>query len=242
MEHGSTLLSRLAEAARSLDDRQGLPLTARQSVELAVRLVSGCDAAGITRVQGKSVYTVAETHPIARSGDELQYHFGEGPCLEALGDVEYIRSDDVASDPRWPRWGPRAHRELGVGSMLSLRLFTADATVGALNLYALQKESFSDVSHLEGRTLAAQCAVAMASADTIDNLHVAVRHRTTIGQAQGILMERFSIDADNALAVLTRLSQDHNEKLYDLASQIVTTRNVPHTGTKRHLQDGGATA
>jgi AmiR/NasT family two-component response regulator len=111
--------------------------------------------------------------------------------------------------------------------MLSLRLFTADTTVGALNLYALQPHSFSEVSHLEGGTLAAQCAVAMASADTIDNLHVAVRHRTTIGQAQGILMERFSLEPDPAFAVLTRLSQDHNEKLYDLACRIVATRNVP---------------
>lgn len=227
MEYHQALLGRLAEAARSLDDRQGLPLTAAQAVSLATRLINGCDAAGITRMQGKRVFTIAETHPLAQAGDELQYHFGEGPCLDALTESDHIRSDDLSTDTRWPRWAPRAHQELGIGSMLSLRLFTADSTVGALNLYAMQSHSFSEVSHLEAGTLTAQCAVAMASADTIDNLQVAVRHRTTIGQAQGILMERFSLDADKAFAVLTRMSQDNNEKLYDLARRIVETRSVP---------------
>lgn len=227
MDHDHALLGQLAEAARSLDDRQGLPLTAQQAVDLAARLISGCDAAAITRVQGKRVFTIAETHPLAKAGDDLQYQFGEGPCLDALEEINYVRSDDLGEESRWPQWAPRAQRELGVRSMLSLRLFTADTTVGALNLYALQPHSFSEVSHLEGGTLAAQCAVAMASADTIDNLHVAVRHRTTIGQAQGILMERFSLEPDHAFAVLTRLSQDHNEKLYDLACRIVATRSVP---------------
>lgn len=227
MEHHQALLGRLAEAARSLDDRHGLPLTASQAVTLATRLVNGCDAAGITRVEGKRVFTLAATNDLVRSGDELQYHFGEGPCLDALTDIDHVRSDDLAIETRWPRWTPRAHRELGVGSMLSVRLFTADSKVGALNLYAMSAHSFSEVSHLEAGTLAAQCAVAMASADTIDNLQVAVRHRTTIGQAQGILMERFSLDEDNAFAVLTRLSQDNNEKLYDLACRIVATRSLP---------------
>jgi response regulator NasT len=51
--------------------------------------------------------------------------------------------------------------------------------------------------------------------------------RTLIGQAQGILMERFSLDADRAFQVLRRYSQDGNVKLAEVARRVVQTGALP---------------
>ena len=54
----------------------------------------------------------------------------------------------------------------------------------------------------------------------------AVATRTTIGQAQGILMERFDIDADQAFSVLRRYSQAENVPLREVAARLVDDRRV----------------
>jgi AmiR/NasT family two-component response regulator len=51
--------------------------------------------------------------------------------------------------------------------------------------------------------------------------------RTIIGQAEGILMERLMITADQAFGVLSRLSQQSNVKLRDLARNLVETGEIP---------------
>ena len=50
-----------------------------------------------------------------------------------------------------------------------------------------------------------------------------------IGQATGILMERFDLEPDRAFSVLSRMSQQRNVKLREVAEQIVETRQVPTT-------------
>lgn len=74
-----------------------------------------------------------------------------------------------------------------------------------------------------------------AAVDEIENLRGAVAHRTTIGQATGILMERFGLDADTAFATLAQLSQETNRKLYDIADELAhetrTPAAVPDPGT-----------
>ncbi len=64
----------------------------------------------------------------------------------------------------------------------------------------------------------------------VEQLEVAVDHRTTIGQAQGILMARLDIDADAAFDYLKRLSMDSNQKLIDIAEVIAETRALPDVG------------
>ncbi len=65
--------------------------------------------------------------------------------------------------------------------------------------------------------------------ELIAQLQEAVEHRTVIGQALGILMERFDFDADEAFAYLSRCSQEQNRKLYDIAVEFVRLRELPQT-------------
>ena len=59
--------------------------------------------------------------------------------------------------------------------------------------------------------------------------------RDLIGQAKGILMQQYSIDSDQAFRLLTRISQNTNELLRNVAEQLITTRQIrglrpPHLG------------
>jgi AmiR/NasT family two-component response regulator len=76
-----------------------------------------------------------------------------------------------------------------------------------------------------GAMFATHAAVALADAQKLDDLKQALANRDVIGQAKGILMERFKLDADQAFSLLTRISQDRNVKVHTLATEIA------HTGT-----------
>ena len=62
--------------------------------------------------------------------------------------------------------------------------------------------------------------------EQIANLEVAVEHRTVIGQAIGILQERFDVDSEHAFGLLKRVSQDKNIKLYVLATELAEHRRI----------------
>jgi AmiR/NasT family two-component response regulator len=67
----------------------------------------------------------------------------------------------------------------------------------------------------------------VTSAQTEENLRSALVTRTLIGQAQGILMERLKITPDQAFGLLSRLSQQSNIKLREVARLLVQTGEVP---------------
>jgi GAF domain-containing protein len=140
---------------------------------------------------------------------------------------ETVHSPNLAEDPRWPHWGPRVTQEVGVGSILSYRLFTTKDTLGALNLYSHKTNAFDSDDILNGQALAAHVAVALSASQHVEHLELAIATRTVIGQAEGILMERFDIPADKAFAVLRRVSQRRNVKLNRVAEELVRTRETP---------------
>jgi len=113
------------------------------------------------------------------------------------------------------------------------RLFSNDHDLGALNLYGKSTSAFSADDVYDGTALAAHVAVALAAAQEVESLEQALVGRTVISQATGILMERFDMTPDRAFAVLSRLSQDKNSKLRQLAEQIVPTRTVPAVALRR---------
>jgi AmiR/NasT family two-component response regulator len=69
--------------------------------------------------------------------------------------------------------------------------------------------------------------VAVAETQQVDGLRIAALNRAIIGQAQGILMERYTIDPEQAFNVLRRVSQDNNIKLIRVADELVRIRRTP---------------
>jgi GAF domain-containing protein len=224
MNEGRTLdaeaFARLAQAMFAVPKRDH---TVDSVVRLAVDTVDGCDVAGIAvRVGQREVTTRAATDPIVNEADRLQYDLDEGPCLDAIRREEAYVANYLRDEPRWPRWAPKA-ADLGLGSILSVRLATPRGTFGALNLYSREAAAFDrhdvEVAHIFG----AHAAVALSTSEELEGLRAALRSRHSIGLAQGILMERYGLSSDAAFDVLRRYSRDSNVKLRDVAANVVDT-------------------
>jgi GAF domain-containing protein len=203
-------------------------------VGAAAALVPGADLVSVTlRDPDGRFHTPVETDVLALQLDELQYEYGEGPCVEsARPDGPAIGwSDDVGQDPRWPSFGP-ATAQRGFHSVLSTSL-VPDARPprlsGALNIYSGKPGAFDTRSIDTALLLATHASLALAHTEAVAavaleaaHLRRAVDSRDVIGQAKGILMQRRGITADQAFDILRKTSQDLNVKLADLATTLAT--------------------
>jgi GAF domain-containing protein len=224
-----------SQASRTLFAAGSGQATLAEVVRLAVATIEGCDYAGIFLLDGDTVTTPVHTDPIVTEVDLLQHRTGEGPCLDAITQGAIFYADDLHADARWPRFGPQAAAR-GMRSLLAVPL-SANGTLGALNLYAHYPSAFGVLDRARAVLLAALAAVAFTSAQTHEddnrrsaNLHTALTTREMIGQAQGILMERERVTADQAFDILRRASQHLNIKLREVAQTLVETGEPPDTG------------
>jgi transcriptional regulator with GAF, ATPase, and Fis domain len=212
----------LSELARELQADLTAEALLRHIVMAALTEVPGTQHAGITLVVGKEFATPAASGELAERIDRVQYETGEGPCLDAARQHETVRCDDLRAEARWPRFARQA-ADLGVLSMLSFQLFAGDDSYGALNLYAETPAAFGPDSESAGILLACHAALAMAAARTQAGLLTAMDSREMIGQAKGILMERYKISGVEAFGLLVASSQAVNRKLRDIADHLVAT-------------------
>ncbi len=230
------LSARLSETARDIFSAGGAHATLKRVVDLGVETIEGCDFAGIFVVDGDDITTPVYTDPIVVEIDLLQHDTGEGPCLDAIMERSgAIYGEDLADDPRWPRFGPLA-ASVGVRSALGMGL-SRTGTQGALNLYARYPQAFGIVDRGKASILAALAGVALSTAQgrdreelKIENLQAALVTRQIIGQAEGILIERERISSDEAFDILRRASQHLNVKLREIAKTLVETGERPDTG------------
>lgn len=209
------LARRLQQESASVED------TLQAMTHRAAEVMPGADHVGVTLVRRRTeVETRAATSDVVRRIDAAQYETGEGPCLTALWQHATVRSPDVTSDARWPRFRDRV-APLGVRGMLSFQLFVRGDNLGALNFYSRAAGVFDDEAATLGELFSAHAAVALAGAQEIAGLRTALSSRDVIGSAKGILMERFGLSAVDAFALLARTSQSTNAKLVEVARRIV---------------------
>jgi hypothetical protein len=102
----------------------------------------------------------------------------------------------------------------------------ADRTAGALNLFSFRPNVWRAEAETIGTVLAAHAASALLASREGEQLHAALLSRDRIGQAKGIIMERFGVDEVRAFGMLQRLSQESNTRLADIAARVIDTRNT----------------
>lgn len=218
------IATRMAELARTLARDRTLEAVLREVTSAAVDLIPGVDTAGILYVKkGGEFESVAGTTDLPHQLDELQMKFDEGPCLHAALSETIVRTNDFSAEPRWPRYSPAAV-ELGVLSGLSFKLYTAERTAGALNFFGFAPNDWDSDAETIGSVLAAHAAAAVIAAQQEEQLQAALLTRDRIGQAKGIVMERFSVDDVRAFEMLRQLSQESNIRLADIAQQVIDSR------------------
>ncbi|MFY0408184.1 EAL domain-containing protein [Solicola sp. PLA-1-18] len=195
-------------------------------VAAAARTI-GSGLAAVTLSTGDdATRTAAAVGDLARRAEDLQHALAAGPCLMAVDADDVVRSDDLSVDTRWPRWG-RAAAELGVRSLLCTPLVVGGRTLGTLTVYATEVGAFARTDESLVHLFAHPVALGLLATTRQLDFTRALATRTAIGQAQGILMERFTLDADQSFDVLRRYSQSLNLRLADVADDLTRTRLLP---------------
>lgn len=220
---GTDLAARMADLARATSGAWSASDILDSVTATAVDLIPGVDTAGILLIRGSAHESVSGTAQIPKQLDDLQMSLGEGPCMQAALDDTEVVTDDFRSEVRWPRYSPAA-LDIGVRSGLSFKMFTADRTAGALKLFGFQPHVWDDNDLAIGGILAAHATAAILANQHGDHLRAALRTRDQIGQAKGIIMERYDVDDLRAFEMMRQISQTTDTKLFDVARQVIETR------------------
>ncbi|OYN77949.1 GAF and ANTAR domain-containing protein [Mycolicibacterium sphagni] len=226
------LKAAIGELAGLVADGRGLPELLAEVAAFAVHAIPGADGAGVTLLRvdrvDNMIEALAASAPFVAEIDEIQYvALNEGPCITAALERRTVRSGSLGGEKLWPRFGPRVGR-LGVHSALSLPLLLQDQVVGAINVYAHDKDVFDERAAELGELFAKPAAVAVHNAQILAKatalaaqLQTALSTRPVIDQAIGLLRGRTGRSAEEAFAQLRSISQTEHRKLGDVAQRIV---------------------
>lgn len=215
---------RIAEIVQELHGRPDADsdTVIAELVEHAAVEIPGAKYAGVTVTRNaKQIDTPATSHKWPLLLDEIQQRYGEGPCLTAAWEERMIHVPDLANDDRFPLYRRDVLEQTPIRAVLAFQLFIADETMGALNVYAEEPHAFGAETKEIGLIFAAHSSVAWNSARRDEQFKQALASRDTIGQAKGMIMERYRVDAVQAFALLRKLSQDANVPLIQIASDLI---------------------
>jgi GAF domain-containing protein len=220
------LAERFAGVARALLGELDVDATLRRICELAVDTVGACEAAGISLVRKRRIENLSTTNELPRIVDTIQSDTQEGPCIDAITEHDMFLTGRLSQERRWPEFSRQAYAETGVESILAVRLFAAEDTMGALNLYSTQMDAFDDHDIAVASVFAAHAAVAISGAERQAQLEEMAASRDIIGMAKGIIMACQHVSDDEAFDILRRASQRMNVKLREVADQVVNPPTI----------------
>ncbi|MFB8371091.1 GAF and ANTAR domain-containing protein [Pseudarthrobacter sp. NPDC055928] len=223
---GGDLAGQLSDLARELQQEEDTEALLVDIVHAALDLIPHVADASVSLVMGRrTVQSRAASGDLPRKVDALQSATGQGPCIDAAYEERIVRVPNMGREQRWPDFA-RAAYDAGARSMLSFQLFVEGDNLGALNLYGDDVDVFDQESEQVGLLVAAHAAVAFSDAQEISQLNHALDTRDLIGQAKGILMERFKISSQQAFQILTRASSESNIKLRDVADHLARSGEI----------------
>jgi hypothetical protein len=221
------LTDAIASAARTVHQGEVSVEATLEALALAARdSVPGFDLAGISTVDSDGTATTrAISDPLVMKFDELQYSLNEGPCLDALGAPHVVSVPRIRHEQRWPHYVPQVVR-LGLRSQMAVKLSVdGDGTLGGINLYSTISDDIDPEAEHIAELFALHAATVLGAVTQIHHLNQAMHTRKVIGQAIGVLMERYGLHEDNAFRFLVRASQNDNIKVRDIAQEIVDRAN-----------------
>lgn len=230
-DQADSLVLALRNAARDLVARRSitdLEYALTQIVAVAVDTVPGVDAGGISMTENGHITSRSPTNDDVRKLDDLQARLHEGPCITAVESPPedgVVLAQDLTRPPdtdRWPHFAPQAVAH-GYQSLLSTQLSTNGGTRAALNLYSHTANTFNESARTTAGLFGLQAALVLYGVDHARQLGQALESRDLIGQAKGILMERFRVNSEQAFRILVSSSQNTNIKLVEIARWLTET-------------------
>jgi transcriptional regulator with GAF, ATPase, and Fis domain len=228
-EYAEVLRRAMTELTEQFAHPTGIDETLRGVTASAVDLIDGVEFADVLLVAGPDLFrSIAATSQIAVDVDDFQKQFREGPCLDAAIGQSMVMTNDLREDSRWPNFSAAAV-QAGIHSLMSFQLYTHNARMGALNLFGTQPDVFTVKKEAVGAMLATHAATALIADDERLQFQSALASRDIIGQAKGMIMERFGVDAVRAFELLRSLSQNSNTRLALVAEELVSRGPEPKT-------------
>jgi GAF domain-containing protein len=224
------LAESMVEAAKAINAPGGIDERLNAIVRAAPSTVPGFDEASVSLgYRGGPVNTRAGSSDLVEALDLNQYQAEEGPCFEAFTRLDVTTVPSVRHEQRWPTYIARA-REAGVVAQMGVPLGGDGGKVrGSLNLYSTTGEGIDPEALGIATMFATHVTLALGWARTEEQLNEALTTRKSIGQAIGIVMERYQINDDKAFDFLTRVSSTSNVKLRDVARELITQTDTRYT-------------
>ncbi|MGQ1795858.1 GAF and ANTAR domain-containing protein [Kocuria oceani] len=191
---------------------------------------------GVTLLRRNRAGTVASSGARARAVDELQYGFGDGPCLTASREHRLVHVADMRTEPRWGDYTKAAVAE-GILSAVGVPFELGEEASAALDVYSDRADRFDEatIASIQRQVLLTSKALRLAvqmdrHRTTQSNLEAAMASRTSIDLAVGMIMNQQQCSQQDAVDTLRSLSNHRNVKLRDLAEQMVTAAGpvTPH--------------
>lgn len=204
------------------------PTSVVETLDIVVRIARrrfGADGAGVLLAADGGATSASASGARARRAEAMQVDHHQGPGFQAIRGRQPVVSADLRSDSRWRFWAPQA-ADLGLRSVLSLALADGDP-FGAVTLYSERPSFFSTESLAPGLGFAQQASIAIIAAVEREQLLGVADSRGIIGQAQGILMERYHLSADQAFSLIRRSASALNQKVRLMAERIIGDRSLP---------------
>lgn len=221
-----------------IEELQSILVGAENVVEFLTGL-AGLAAASVSEAAGDHIEcavtlrlrrkptTVAGSSQRAVELDEVEQAVGDGPCIKAMREMSPVIVDDVATDPRWPAL-TRKLAEANIRSSLGVPLEISSEARVALNFFASKPGVFTAGVYEKALGFAAAAhntlhlSVRLDTAQSrADNLEAAMESRTAINLACGVIMAQNRCSQAEAMDILTKVSSNRNQKLRDVAAELI---------------------
>ncbi|MGN6130388.1 MAG: GAF and ANTAR domain-containing protein [Nocardioidaceae bacterium] len=230
-------IARLAEAfgatVELLTRQQTETLSADGLVAFAHECMPRTQHTGLLLREDGKVRSVAATSDLPERLEGLRRDLDDGPVLDVLESNDCVISDDLADDPRWPRFGRRAVEELDVRSIAAYRLHLGPQHHAALVFLSDWPAAFDEVATAVGAIYAAYCSLVLVTerllGERVSSPRSAEVHRE-IGVAVGILLADGAISTGEAYRRLSRASESLQRSLHDVARHVARHRELPEPG------------
>jgi GAF domain-containing protein len=192
----------------------------------AVRLIDGCDHASLMLRRHGRTFTAAASDDVARVVDGFEQQVGEGPCIDAIDEDEPDQHfcSDLAEATRWPTLTALILEETPVRGMAGVRIRQDGTKVGALNVFSDTPGALDEGSLDQAIMLAAFASVTLAAlerGEEATTLRRGLQSNREIGKAVGLLMAVHKIGDDQAFEMLSKVSQEMNIKVAEVAAQVI---------------------
>ncbi len=164
--------------------------------------------------------TIATGDP-SRLFANAQWEDGDGPGIDAIRSGAVVTVEDVDDECRWPRLMDMVRRSTPIRSSMCVAMTAADRDIGIIVMHSEDRHAFDSESIEIAQMLGVHAAIAVSTARREHQFQQALASRDVIGQAKGMVMERFGVDADRAFAMLATLSQESNTPVAQVSQKLV---------------------